>query len=220
MRTDAAVIAVGGPRAGCQEVPARVGGDWPVVAADSGADLAVAVGLTPTVIVGDLDSISPHALEWAEATGIPVERADRDKDQTDLELAIAVARRSRELRELVVIGGGGGRLDHLLANLAVLCGPATEELEVEAWFGTTQVRVIRRSARLSVPRGSTVSLLAWHGDALGVTTSGLRWPLTDGLLRAGVALGTSNEAVEPTVEVSLRSGVVSVVVVPEVEVQQ
>lgn len=218
MRTDAVVIVAGGPRDGAQFVPPRIGPDWPVVAADSGADLAAEVGLSPTLVVGDLDSISPGALRDAERAGVAIERARSDKDQTDLELAIAASRRNVGLRELVVLGGGGGRLDHLLANLAVLCGPATEGLEVEAWLGATRVVVVRRQVKVEVVAGATVSLLAWHGDAVGVTTSGLRWPLNDAVLGAGHALGTSNEATDPCVAVTLRSGVVSLVVEPLGEV--
>ncbi|MCC6225705.1 MAG: thiamine diphosphokinase [Microthrixaceae bacterium] len=218
MRTDAAVIVAGGPRDGAQFVPPRIGPDWPVVAADSGADLAAEVGLRPTLVVGDLDSISPRALQDAERAGVPIERADRDKDRTDLELAIAASRRNVGLRELVVLGGSGGRLDHLLANLAVLCGPATEGLDVEAWLGATRVIVVRRQVQVEVVAGATVSLLAWHGDAVGVTTSGLRWPLDNAVLHAGHAVGTSNVATGSRIAVTLRSGVVSLVVEPAGEV--
>jgi thiamine pyrophosphokinase len=110
----------------------------------------------------------------------------------------------------VVLGGAGGRLDHLLANLAVLTGPLTAAMEVEAWIGTAHVQVARDRVRVVGPPGATVSLLAWHGDATGVTTTGLRWPLTDAVLAAGGAVGTSNLLDAPVAEVSLRTGVVTV----------
>lgn len=212
MRTDVAAIVVGGPLNGPQHLPSRVGRDWPVIAADSGADLAFALGLVPTLVVGDLDSISSGTLARCGDEGIAVERAPGDKDETDLELAIAAARRCSGLRELVILGGAGGRLDHLLANFAVICGPATDGLVVEAWPGALQMHVVRSAVHLEVAVGTGVSLLAWHGDASGVTTSGLRWELDDAVLGAGSALGTSNVAASREVSVTLRSGVVSAVI--------
>ncbi len=214
MRTDAVVVVAGGPGDGPQAVPPRVTADWPVIAADSGADLAFAIGLTPTLVVGDLDSISDAALGRCRQLGVHVESAPTEKDETDLELALSAARVDRDLRDLVVLGGAGGRLDHLLANLAVLCGTATDGLAVEAWLGATRVYVVRDGVETSVAPGAAVSLLAWHGDAVGVTTKGLRWPLCDAVLRAGSALGTSNVAVDDVVGVSLRAGVVSMVIAP------
>jgi thiamine pyrophosphokinase len=57
-----------------------------------------------------------------------------------------------------------------------------------------------------------VSLLAWHGDASGVTTIGMRWPLRDALLPAGSAIGTSNVVVAERAGVALHAGVLSVVI--------
>ena len=72
--------------------------------------------------------------------------------------------------------------------------------------------MVRDRAELATSPGATVSLLAWHGDATGVTTSGLRWPLHDAVLPAGSAIGTSNEAVATEIVVSVTGGVVAVVV--------
>ena len=58
-----------------------------VMAADSGLDHARAAGLTPTVLVGDLDSVSAEGLAWAEGNS-SIERHPVDKDATDTELAL------------------------------------------------------------------------------------------------------------------------------------
>lgn len=218
MRSDVALIVAGGP-SGRQYLPPEVGPDWPVIAADSGADLAWSLGITPTLVVGDLDSISAAALTRCRDGGVPIESVPVDKDITDLELALAAARRQDGLQRIVVLGGAGGRLDHLLANISVLCGPATDGLVVEAWPGLTRVLVVRGMLTTTVTPGATVSLLAWQGPATGVTTSGLRWRLDDAVLAAGSALGTSNVAVDEVVSVEVRSGVVSMVIVPIEEVR-
>src|SRR5688572_21924099 len=87
-----------------------------VVAADSGAEQAAPLGLDVDLLVGDLDSIAPGTLAALEASGTRIERHPRDKDATDLELALAVAVGHRA-RRIVVVGGHGGRLDHAAAAL-------------------------------------------------------------------------------------------------------
>lgn len=206
--SDGAVVIAGGD-ASEQAVPADLDQFGMVIAADGGLDLAERAGLAVDVVVGDMDSVTPQALERAAAAGALVERSSWDKDLTDLELAVVRAR-DAGARRLVVLGGAGGRLDHLLANLAVLTGPLTAAMEVEAWIGTAHVQVARDRVRVVGPPGATVSLLAWHGDATGVTTTGLRWPLTDAVLAAGGAVGTSNLLDAPVAQVSLRTGVVTV----------
>jgi thiamine pyrophosphokinase len=213
--TQVAVVVAGGAL-GRQVVPDDVARADLIVAADSGLDLARRLGLGVDALVGDLDSVSDDGLAWAKDTGVLIEHAPSDKDETDLELALRHAAASEPDR-LVVLGGAGGRLDHLLANLAVLCGPLTASIATEAWIGEAQVLVVRDRVAIDDAVGATVSLLAWHGDAAGVTTLGLRWPLKGATLRAGSALGTSNVVVAERAGVAIDAGVVSVVIDPRQE---
>jgi thiamine pyrophosphokinase len=207
MRDGAVVVAGGDAR--IQAVPDGLAERRPVIAADSGLDLAEALGLEVDLVVGDLDSVSAGALERARHRGVPIELSPRDKDLTDLELALLAAA-AGGAEDLVVLGGAGGRLDHLLANVAVLCGPLTGSMAVDAWLGDSRVQVLRHHVAVDGTPGSEVSLLAWHGDVRGVTTTGMRWPLRDALLTAGAAVGTSNLLEGEHAEVSVRSGVASV----------
>ena len=207
MRHGAVVVAGGDAR--IQAVPDGLAGAGPVIAADSGLDLAERLGLDVELLVGDLDSVSPGARARARDAGVAIEESPRDKDLTDLELALLAAR-AAGASELVVLGGAGGRLDHLLANVAVLCGPLTDGMAVDAWLGDSRVQVLRERVRVDGVPGSEVSLLAWHGDAVGVTTSGMRWPLADAVLAGGAAIGTSNVLESPEAAVSVRTGVATV----------
>jgi len=209
-----AVVLAGGARAD-QVVPAEVTSADVVIAADSGLDLARHLGMAVDVVVGDLDSVTPAGLAWARATGIPIEKSSADKDETDLELAIARAAGTGAER-IVMLGGAGGRLDHLLANVAVLCGPLTQGIETEAWIGTARVLVVRSRVDIEDAAGSVASLLAWHGAATGVTTHGMAWPLNGARLEAGSALGTSNVVVAKRAGIALDTGVLSVVINEEV----
>jgi thiamine pyrophosphokinase len=177
-----------------------------VLAADSGIDHAHAIGRRVDVAIGDFDSVTPDGLERAEREGARIERHPTDKDATDLELAIDAAI-AAGIARVTVVGGHGGRLDHLLGNLVLLAAPTTERLELDAWMGAAHVTVVRTRATLAGTAGSIVSLFAMHGPARGVTTHGLRFPLHDAALEPGSTLGLSNEIAATDAAVTLTTGV-------------
>jgi thiamine pyrophosphokinase len=176
------------------------------IAADGGADYALAAGLTVDSVVGDLDSISADGLAMLREAGVEIREYASAKDQTDLELAFE---RAAELEpdRIVVIGIGGGRLDHALANVAVLTAGARDgAVEVDAYVGSSRLSVINGSRTLAGALGETISLLAVLGGVEGVTTEGLEYPLLDEPLAAGSARGVSNRFVAPLATVSVGSG--------------
>lgn len=182
-------------------------GDAFVVAADSGLDHALALGLAVDLVVGDLDSVSTDALASARAAGVPVDEHPAAKDATDLELAMLAAR-ARGARRITVVGGGGGRHDHLIANALVLAADAFADVAVDALVGTALLTVVRSDAALCGRPGSLLSLLAVGGPALGVRTQGLRYPLADEELVPGSTRGVSNELLDSEATVTVERGVV------------
>lgn len=221
------VLVLGGDEPSTLGAPPVVPPGCLLVAADSGLDAAVALGLVAHHVVGDLDSVDPALLAQAVHHGAEVHRHLADKDATDSELAIdlvvrlAAASTAREATgvdgpepaRLLVLGGGGGRLDHLLADLLVLASPMLAGLEVTARLGAATVTVVRAggSRRILGPVGDQVSLLPLHGRARGVTTAGLRWPLVGADLVPGTTRAVSNELVANEACVALGHGVVLVV---------
>jgi thiamine pyrophosphokinase len=180
--------------------------DVTVIAADSGVEHALALGRVVDLVVGDFDSADPDAVERAIAGGAEVRRYPAEKEQTDLEIALDAARDAGATR-VIVVGGAGGRLDHLLANALLLASPTFADLDVEALVGGARVTVVHRAARLSGTPGDLVSLLAVGGPARGVRTGGLRFPLDREDLLPGSTRGVSNELTEPVAAVSLEDGV-------------
>ena len=181
-----------------------------VMAADSGLDHARAAGLTPTVLIGDLDSVSAEGLAWAEGNS-SIERHPVDKDATDTELALRHAV-GLDPSRIVLMSGGGDRIDHTLAALGALGEVVLTSVPVlEAWWGRQRVRVVQGPgrARVAVVPRSTVSLLALHGPCTGVSLAGTQWPLDHADLEPMSGLGVSNVAVDDMVEVSVTTGVVS-----------
>lgn len=177
-----------------------------VIAADSGIEHALAVGLRIDVAVGDFDSVAPAALQAAADAGALVERHPEAKDETDLELALDAAV-ARGATVVYVLGGHGGRLDHLLANALLLASPRYSHLSLVARMGAARVTVVRGEATLRGCVGDLVTLLAVGGAAEGVTTQGLRFPLHDEVLHPGSTRGVSNELGEPAATVRVAAGV-------------
>lgn len=206
------------------EVPVRAALDdaWPgwsdgvelVVAADGGAAGAAALGLAIDLLVGDMDSLAPERLAALAAAGVAIERASTEKDESDTELAILAALR-RGATDLTVVGAfGGARLDHLLANVALLAHPSLAGREIRLLDGRTRVGLLAApgpdgspvSRRLPGRVGDLVSLIPFGAEAAGVTTGGLRYPLAGGTLAAGPARGLSNRRAAPVATVELERG--------------
>lgn len=202
------VILAGGVLPG-PEVRAALPAGASCIAADSGLDHALALGLHPDLLVGDLDSISPPGLAWAEAAArrgeLTIERHPAAKDQTDLELALVRAVEMAPDR-IVVAGIGGGRFDHLLANIGVLADSRFAGAAVDGLLEGARVAVIHDRRTLSGQVDELVSLLPVNGDAVGVTTDGLVWPLSGETLRAGSSRGVSNVFAASQATVSVVQG--------------
>lgn len=177
-----------------------------VIAADGGAESALAASLAVDLAVGDFDSTSAETLAALEHAGTRIERHPVAKDKTDLELALDAALETGAQR-IVVVGSADGRLDHLLGGLLLLASDVYAGVEIDAQFGPASIHVIRGTRTLTGAVGETISLLAVGGTASGVRTSGLRYPLQSETLAAGTSRGLSNVFESTTARISLASGV-------------
>jgi thiamine pyrophosphokinase len=173
-----------------------------VIAADSGLYAAQRLGLEVDLLVGDLDSVDDSSIADAP---FEIDRHPRAKDHTDIVLALDRARDLRP-RRVVVVSGGGGRLDHAFGNLLVLASADYAAMQMDAFVGDARIAVIRDRRDLRGPERGLISLFAVDGPARGVTTSGLRYPLRDDVLEPLSSRGISNEFVGGTAAVTLRSG--------------
>jgi thiamine pyrophosphokinase len=202
--TDTVVVVAGGSAPGRRAVEAIPAGA-PVIAADSGADHALALELPVELAVGDFDSATPAALDALAARGTRVERHPPAKDATDLELALRAAL-ALEPRRILVIGGTEGRLDHLLGELLILGIDELERVEVDAALGDAFVHVIRGERTVQGTEGEVLSLFALHVPATGIQTEGLAYPLRGETLIPGSSRGISNRFSAPEARISLESG--------------
>ena len=183
-----------------------------VVAADGGALALERWRILPHLVVGDMDSLGQAGVERLARQGVPVAAYPVAKNETDLEIAVARAI-DAGASEVVVLGAlGGPRLDHEAANLLLLADPGYDGVRIEARRGATRVRAVRggRTLDLAGPLATLVTLLPVAGDADGVRTEGLLFPLHGETLRFGRARGLSNEIVTLPARVSLERGLLLV----------
>lgn len=180
-----------------------------VVAADGGLRHAPALGVTPDLLVGDEDSVTRDALDaWPH---LPRESFAADKDDLDLELAIAAARR-HGAREVRVLGALGDRFDQTLAAALLAARHADDGLPVSLYDAPHHVHPVPAGGtwRPQLPDGTVFSLLAVRGAAT-VDLRGARFPLEAAHLPFGVGLGVSNRAAGGP-ELHVRDGTVLTVV--------
>jgi thiamine pyrophosphokinase len=187
----------------------------PVVAADSGVDAALALGLHVDVAVGDFDSVTAHGLAEVEAAGARVIRHPDAKDATDLALALGQAGEllGADRGEIVVLGAEAGRLDHLLAGILALAHAAHAGHAVRAYLGAATVHVVHGPGVVDIdaPIGAVLTVLPVGGSADGITTTGLRYPLRGEPLEPGSTRGVSNVVDAAGARVEVEGGTVLVV---------
>lgn len=181
-----------------------------VVAVNGGSSHVIAAGLVPDHLIGDLDSLPDEIQERCRVGGTVVHRAPVDKDETDLELALAWVVTQPAVDEIVVLGASGGRPDQALANLLLLAISALIGRRVLVASGNWVTMIVRGGERLDLVGcpGDRVSLIPLGGSAEGVTTSGLVFPLRGETLLFGPARGVSNRMVGTTAQVVVQQGIV------------
>lgn len=185
-------------------------GPWDfVVLADAGAKHALALGFSPTVLVGDMDSIDPDTR--AKLSQVPAVTFPEDKDKTDSQLAVEWAL-ARGAGYVLIAGGIGSRFDHSLANAHLLCLIQREGATGAVTDGRQSLHLLVDKLTLQAPAGHTLSVLPLTTSCRGLVLKGLRWELSDYDLAMGDTRTISNEFTGAPAELSLSSGKALVIV--------
>ena len=182
-------------------------GDDLCIAADSGFHNAKKCGDRVDVLVGDLDSIGNYKLDKkTELLQVPAE-----KDVTDTQLAVETAI-ERGATELVIIGGFGGRADHMMSNLAILEDLSNRGIYAVMLDSQNRARFLRSTSTL-IPRSGYqyVSLLAVDPVVKGVSVEGCKYPLKKAKLTRSFQYAVSNEILGNCALISVRKGAIYVI---------
>jgi len=178
-----------------------------IVSADGGLRYIRSLDLIPDMIIGDLDSVSHDDVEYFEDKKIEILKFPREKDQTDLEIAL-IELVDRNYKNILVVGALGGRTDQTLANLGLMLSFSNDEIQIEFDDGQEHIMLVRNRQVFFGKKGDTVSLIPQCSPAKGITTSGLRYPLNGESLFPGQTRGISNEMIEKSAEINITSGTI------------
>ena len=171
-----------------------------IVAADSGLEAALAGGIAPDLVVGDMDSLADLSL----LNGFPRERVlrfPRDKDETDTEIGLRVMR-EMGCGSVTIAGGGGGRIDHLLGIVNLF----EREKPPKRWVTDGEdIFLVEGTAEFDARAGQTVSIFPVGSVSARMASTGLRWDLDELEFRRGFP-GLSNRALGGPVRLSVGIG--------------
>lgn len=183
-----------------------------IFCADGGTVHALALGLTPEVIVGDFDSLPPEMMTELEAAGVSFQRHPARKDQTDLELAFQTAV-AEGVDEILLVTALGGRLDQMLANIFLLARPEYASVRLILADGPQLATVLcsYQTLTLTGQPGDTLSLVPLTPTVQQVNLSGVEWPLVEATLTFGSTWSISNAFTTPQATVQIGEGMVLVV---------
>jgi len=151
----------------------------------------------PDVAVGDFDSVSAGTLAFFEGLGgIRFERHRPEKNQSDTELALAVAAESGA-EDVLLMGVTGTRLDHMLSNVLLLKEGRDMGLRCTLLDAHNRLRLLagRTVFRREDSPYSYISFLPLTARVEGITLRGFRYPLEGYSMELGAECGlcVSNE---------------------------
>jgi thiamine pyrophosphokinase len=195
-----AVVLIGGAFPERRRVEGWLDASAFVIAADSGLYAAEAYGLVPDLIVGDMDSIGDRSI----LSRFPAEKIigfPEDKDETDSEIGFRMA---RELgyADIAIVGGGGGRMDHFIALLALFDRPH----HPATWLtDADEILAVDSELTIEAEANETLSFFPAGEGECRMTSTGLRWSLDPLTWKKG-DVGVSNRAIGGLVSVTMRTG--------------
>lgn len=176
-----------------------------ILCADGGTRHALDLGLTPNIVIGDLDSVTYEERRKMKEMGVEVLEFSRDKNETDLELAINHAL-TLNSSQILILAALGGRMDHTLANITLLSKLQLATFNIRLTDGVEELFFCRDQAQVQGRSGDIVSLIPWQGEVTGVFTENLRWHLHHETLYPDKTRGISNEMTAEIATITIQSG--------------
>ena len=170
-----------------------------VIAADGGFDTLKKLGITPDLLIGDMDSI--EGASDTEKLIFPVK-----KDETDSHLAYLEGVK-RGYTEFELYGCVGGRDDHTFANYSLLIYGKRHGHSIKIVGKLCDIFVLKNeSITLDGEKDKHFSAFAFAGEAHGVSLHGLEYEADNITLYPDFALAVSNRFTESPATVEVKDG--------------
>jgi thiamine pyrophosphokinase len=177
-----------------------------IVAADGGAGHALAAGIVPDLIVGDLDSIEGDLAREMVGRGAELQRHPTEKDKMDGHLAVLAAK-ERGATAADFVCAAGGKPGAVFAIPHILLAAERRGLRSTVFADWGRMFVLEAGSRVvEGAAGDSVSVFPLAGPATGVTLEGMTYPLQNAILEPGDTLGFHNELVGRRAFASVEGG--------------
>jgi thiamine pyrophosphokinase len=180
-----------------------------LIAADGGTQNCEALGIRPNVILGDLDSMDPNEVTTYRDAGVDVIRYPTHKDESDLELSLQYTL-AHGFTDIIIIGGLGERWDMTMINILLMAHPKYSGLNIRLLDGTQELLLLKPGIMVELcgKPGDTLSLIPLAGDACGIITQGLEYPLHNETLQFGGSRGVSNVFTAACAQIAFNTGLI------------
>ena len=185
-----------------------------IIACDGGLRHCRAMMITPNVMVGDFDSANKGDVDFYEEMGVLKINYPRKKDMTDMEIALEAAL-EKSSDEIYIVGGLGTRFDHSLANVHILIKPIRKGVRTYLLDEHNIITLVDDSIEIIGEKGQTVSLIPLTTEVTGIETRNMEYPLYNRTLTVGASLGVSNVMTKEEAFISVKSGILIVIMSKE-----
>lgn len=181
-----------------------------IICADGGAIHAMNMGITPNILLGDFDSIDEDVLNYYNSDKIEKIQYPAVKDMTDSEIAVdlAIAKGSEEV---IIIGGGGLRMDHFLGNVFLLKKFLDIDIKASIVDEKNEIILINKHCKIQKINNRKLSLVPISQSVNGIVTKGLQYELLGENLLFGSTRGISNEFCDDEAEIEIQNGLLLVI---------
>ena len=173
-----------------------------VIGVDSGAEYLYKLFLIPNLIIGDFDSINIKTLERAEKDKAEILSYERNKDKTDFELSLNYLK-EKEYKDITIIGGESGDIDHLFGNLLSLSHFHTNE-SIE-WKQSNQNIIFPNSESIDVETNKIFSLIPLS-KLEKVSITGAKWNIENENIDFGSSRTLRNVTHGTELKIKVESG--------------
>lgn len=187
----------------------HISGEEQILCADGGANYAYKMGLIPSAIVGDMDSILPEVKQYYTEQEVSIKKFPRRKDFTDTQLVLSNAC-EMGASEILLLGSLGKRLDHTMSNLYCALDLVRQGIKITYLSPAGYIYLINKEIQLEGKVGDLISILSMTEESRGVSTEGLEYPLDHVVLETRNPYAISNALVGTHGAVSVEDGVLAV----------
>ena len=178
-----------------------------IIGVDNGAMHLFNRSLTPTTVLGDLDSIESSLLKKIKIMDIDLINYETDKDKTDFELSLNNIDNPNE-KNIYLIGGEGGEVDHLFSIFSLIIN--YEFAENLTWFYKDKTIIFKTNVSIKMELGSNFSIIPIT-QLESLTITGAKWDVNKIDVKPGSTKTLRNISISDEVTINCEDGLFSVI---------